>query len=63
MVPAPARQTNSFTPKWRLPMPLFHPGDAFPLIKGFTVNRGLVTLPEDIPAERYAVVLAYRAHW
>ncbi len=44
-------------------MPLFHPGDAFPPIKGFTVNHGLVTLPEDIPAGRYAVVFAYRAHW
>ncbi len=38
-------------------------GDLFPSISAESVDHGRVTMPEDIPAERYAVVIAYRAHW
>lgn len=38
-------------------------GDLFPDLSGETVSHGLTTLPSDIAAGRYAVVIGYRAHW
>lgn len=41
----------------------FQPGDAFPRLQGPTLQHGTLTLPDDIPAGAYGIVLAYRAHW
>jgi hypothetical protein len=41
----------------------FHPGDPFPCLSGESVRHGRIALPDAIPAERWGVILAYRAHW
>ena len=38
-------------------------GDAFPALEGESLNHGRISLPADVPADHWAVVLAYRAHW
>ena len=38
-------------------------GDPFPALSGKSVAHGQVSLPDDIPASHFAIVLAYRAHW
>lgn len=38
-------------------------GDAFPVLEGETVQHGRLILPASIPAGRFAVIMAYRAHW
>lgn len=38
-------------------------GDALPPVALDSVAHGRVSLPEDVPAEHYSIVLVYRAHW
>ncbi len=38
-------------------------GDLFPALSAESVNHGRLTLPDDIAAGRYAVIIGYRAHW
>ena len=44
-------------------MPQLQNGDSFPPLRLESLNHGSVNLPGDIPAGRYAIVIAYRAHW
>jgi hypothetical protein len=41
----------------------FSLNDPFPRLAGETVKHGRLTLPDDVPAGRWAVILAYRAQW
>lgn len=44
-------------------MPQLQNGELFPPLRAETVNHGQLTLPSDIPAGRFAIIMAYRAHW
>ena len=44
-------------------MTMLDPGASLPELKGYTVNHGLLELPKSIDPARWAIVLAYRAHW
>jgi len=44
-------------------MPRFSKGDTFPALAADSVSHGHIRLPDDIPADNWAVVLTYRAHW
>lgn len=44
-------------------MPQLQNGDSFPPLRAETVNHGQLTLPADIPAGRFSIIIAYRAHW
>ena len=37
--------------------------EGFPKLSGESLKHGSVTLPDDIPAGAYNVILAYRANW
>jgi len=41
----------------------FNLNDRFPSLGGETVAHGRVTLPDDVPASQWSIVLAYRAQW
>lgn len=38
-------------------------GDLFPSFSAETIDGQRVTLPDDIPAGNYAIIIAYRAEW
>ncbi len=44
-------------------MPQLKDGDLFPSFAAQTIDGARVTLPDDVPAGNYAVIVAYRAEW
>jgi len=44
-------------------MPQLKNGDLFPSLSAESVNHGRITVPDDIPAGDFAMIVVYRAHW
>ena len=44
-------------------MPQLIEGYQFPSMEAETVKHGRISLPQVIPADKFSLVLAYRAHW